>query len=101
MPTKPEESAIIDFAEALGYAHRPRAIRTRKELQFFTCAEVKCTELDVCIIDCGVNDIILLVQEDKRLGDADAQLVAKAIAAFQDMNFKRRAVALDPLVRKV
>jgi hypothetical protein len=108
MPTEPEESAVDDFAVALfhslGYIHRPRAIRTRKELRFFTCGEVKYAKADVCIINRDANDIILLVQEDKRFGgdgEAHPQLIAEAIAAFQDMNSRRRAVGLDPLVSKV
>lgn len=108
MPTEPEESAVDDFAVALfhslGYIHRPRAIRTRKELRFFTCGEVKHAKPDVCIINRDANDIILLVQEDKRFGgdgEAHPQLIAEAIAAFQDMNSRRRAVGLDPLVSKV
>ncbi|KAJ3857464.1 hypothetical protein EV368DRAFT_30192, partial [Lentinula lateritia] len=66
-----EESTVndYDFAVALfhflGYIHRPRAIRARKELRFFTCGDVK---VDVCIINRDVNDITILVQEDKQFG---------------------------------
>ncbi|PBK67270.1 hypothetical protein ARMSODRAFT_889451 [Armillaria solidipes] len=108
MPSESEESAVDDFAVALfhslGYIHRPRAIRTRKELRFFICGESKYAKLDVCIIDRDANDIILLVQEDKRFAgkrDPHAQLVAEAIAAFQDNNARRLSVGLDPLDSKV
>lgn len=51
----PEELAVSDFVVALfyslGYIHRPRVIRARKELGFLTCGEVKSANLDVCIID--------------------------------------------------
>jgi Uma2 family endonuclease len=89
MPDKPEDSAVDDFAMALfhslEYMHRPRAIRTRKELRFFTCGEVKYAKPDVCIINRDANDIILLVQEDKHFGgeiEAHPQLIAEAIAVF-------------------
>ncbi|PCH33417.1 hypothetical protein WOLCODRAFT_111788 [Wolfiporia cocos MD-104 SS10] len=108
MPSGPEESAVNDFVVALfhslGYVHRPRAIRTRKQLRFFICGKVNDAKPDVCIIDRDTNDIILLVQEDKRFGrgaDAHAQLIAEAIAAFQYSNGRRRAVGLDELDSKV
>jgi len=102
MPSVREESAVDDFAVALfhclGYIHRPRAIRTRKELRFFVCGEYKYTNTDVCIIDTNANDVILLVQEDKRFrGDKNphAQLIAEAIAAFQHNNDQRRLGGLE------
>ncbi|KAK2459785.1 hypothetical protein APHAL10511_008217 [Amanita phalloides] len=108
MPSEPQESAVDDFAVALfhslGYIRRPRAIRTRMELRFFTCGKFKYAKPDVCIIDRDQNDIILLVQEDKRFGgdrDPYAQLIADAIAAFQDTNSRRRVAGLNVLDSKV
>ena len=108
LPAEPEESAVDDFAvalfHALGYIRRPRAIRTRKELRFFTCGESKYAKPDVSIIDRDANDVILLVQEDKHFSgerNAHAQLIAKAIAAFQDLNARRAGVGLDPVTSKV
>lgn len=108
MPSEPEESAVDDFAtalfESLGYLNRPRAIRTRKGLRFFICGEYKNAKPDICIIDRNTNDIILLVQEDKRFcGNMDphGQLIAEAIAAFQNNNARRRSVGLDPWNSKV
>ncbi|KAK0464768.1 uncharacterized protein EV420DRAFT_1062917 [Desarmillaria tabescens] len=107
VPSEPEDSAVVDFTVAffhcLGYIHRPRAIRTRKELRFLICGETKCAKPDICILNRDTNDIILLVQEDKRFGPGDvhAQLIAGTIAAFQFNNARRRAVGLDPLDSKV
>lgn len=99
MPTDPEETAVVDFAvalfESLGYLDRPRAVRTRKELRFTTCSERKYAKPDICIIDRSANDIILLAQEDYG-GDINphAQLIAEAIAAFQNNNARRRLMGL-------
>ncbi|KAK2465134.1 hypothetical protein APHAL10511_002826 [Amanita phalloides] len=107
MPTRSEES-VNDFSVALlillGYIGRPRIIRTRKELRFFTCGESKCAKPDICIVNCEENDIILLVQEDKRLGgktESHARLIAEAIATFQDINSRRRGAGLDLLDSKI
>jgi len=61
---------------------------------------------DVCIVDRLQNDILLLVQEDKRYGeekisDAEAQLIAEAIAAFGLNNSFRRDVGLPELDSKI
>ncbi|KAH9475528.1 hypothetical protein JR316_0012643 [Psilocybe cubensis] len=108
MPAEPEESAVVDFAvvlfHSLGYLHRPRAVRTRKKLRLLICGEKKYAKPDVCIIDRNENDIILLVHEDKRFGgdtDPHAQLIASAIATFQNNNAQRRSAGLDPLNSKV
>jgi hypothetical protein len=108
MPSEPEESAVDDFAVALfhslGYLHRPRAVRTRKELRFNICGENKYAKPAVCIIDRNTSDIILIVQEDKRLGgdiNPHAQLITEAIATFQNNNARRRSVGLEALDSKV
>ncbi|KAN0085835.1 hypothetical protein V8E55_006969 [Tylopilus felleus] len=107
-PDEREESAVDDFMvtlfRLLGYALRPRIIRTRKEMQLLICGEYRFAKADIVIIDKSQNDIILLVQEDKRLGgylDPLPQLVAEAISAFQSNNLRRVASGLDPLENKV
>jgi hypothetical protein len=98
-----EDSAVVDFTVALshslGYLLHRRLIRTRRDLRLFICGESKYTNPDVCIIDRNAN-VVLLVQEDKQSGgkqDPHAQLVAGAIAAFQDMNGWRGLKGLDRL----
>ena len=107
-PDEREESAVDDFMvtlfRLLGYALRPRIIRTRKEMRLLICGEYRFAKADIVIIDKSQNDIILLVQEDKRLGgylDPLPQLVAEAISAFQSNNLRRVASGLDPLENKV
>ncbi|KAJ7811324.1 hypothetical protein B0H14DRAFT_2860269, partial [Mycena olivaceomarginata] len=102
--SNPQESAVDDFAvslfHALGYIHRPRVARTRQELRFLICGESKYAKPDVSILDRTMDDIILLVQEDKRFGgptDAYAQLIAEAIAAYQVNQSTRTASGLPRL----
>lgn len=102
--SNPQESAVDDFAvalfHALGYIHRPRVARTRQELRFLICGESRYAKPSVSLIDRSVDDIILLVQEDKRLGgatDAYAQLIAEAIAAYQVNQSTRTASGLPRL----
>ena len=93
MPSTPGESAVDDFSVAsfclLSYGRHLRAIRTRKELWFLVHGEYKYTKPDVWITDRDVNNVILLVQEDKQFGESHAQLIAEAIAVFQDNNAHR------------
>ncbi|KAF9061377.1 hypothetical protein BDP27DRAFT_1488558 [Rhodocollybia butyracea] len=97
--TEPEDSVITDFAFALfrslGYTHRPLVACGPDELEFLSCGEKKSAALDLSIIDHNSNDIILVVQEDKQLP------ATAAIAAFQDMNSRRRLGGLEPLDSKV
>ncbi|KAJ2916085.1 hypothetical protein MD484_g4318, partial [Candolleomyces efflorescens] len=93
-PVPTEESAVNDFAvhllKVLGYAPRTRMARTRADIPLRTCGEQRHAKTDVCIVDS--DDILLLVQEDKRhkeLKDPEPQLVAAAIAAFQSNNWRR------------
>ncbi|RPD68246.1 hypothetical protein L226DRAFT_473778 [Lentinus tigrinus ALCF2SS1-7] len=100
-----EESAVGDFAVALfshlGYARRHRVTRTRKVIPLFICGEWRHAKTDVCLVDRRQNDILLLVQEDKRYGarmlSAEHQLVAEAIAAF-DYNYKLRQLCGVPTI---
>jgi len=104
------ESAVDDFTaalfRALGYAQRNRVARTRRDMSLFICGEFKRAQADVCTIDYDQNDILLLVQEDKRFHEGDgadpqAQLIAEAIAAFDTNNEQRIKLGRDPLDEKV
>ncbi|KAF8904770.1 hypothetical protein CPB84DRAFT_656135 [Gymnopilus junonius] len=107
VPTEHGDSAVTDFAVALfhsiGYVHRPRAIHTRKTLRFMVCGEHKDVKPNICIVDRESNDIILVVQEDTYFGcvNPHAQLIAEAIAAFQNNNNRRQMVGLRKCDRKV
>src|SRR5258708_22552249 len=107
-PVEAVESSVDDFTLALfrtlGYNHRPHVVRSRPEIRLLICGEYKYAKPDVCIIDRSRNDIVLLVQEDKRFGgdpDPFPQLVAEGVAAFQNNNARRMASGLDPLESKV
>lgn len=104
------ESAVDDFAVELfkmtGYVRRNRVARTRKDLSLLVCGEYRHVKTDVCIVNREQNDILLLVQEDKRLEDSEpfdarAQLVAEALAAFTENNAHRESMGLTPLHSKV
>ncbi|KAJ3501101.1 hypothetical protein NMY22_g19039 [Coprinellus aureogranulatus] len=105
------ETAVADFAVELlkhtGYVRRDRVARTRAGLPLLVCGERGRAQVDVCVIDHGQgNEILLLVQEDrwsvdKHLVDANAQLVAKAISAFMMNNFNRQSADLPVLESKV
>ena len=106
-PAPAEESAVDDFAvlllRALGYTGRGRVLRTRKDLPLVICGETRHAKTDVCLID--DNEILLLVQEDKRHmegSDPEPQLIAEAIAAFSANNRTRQqTLALDPIPSKL
>ncbi|KAK0443571.1 hypothetical protein EV421DRAFT_1890776 [Armillaria borealis] len=109
MLPKSGESAVDDFAvelfKVLGYVRRDRLARTRTDLPLLICGEYRHAKTDVCLIDRSQNDILLLVQEDKRidgkLPQAEAQLVAEAVAAFSQNNQSRRDIGLPPLDEKI
>ncbi|KAI0299842.1 hypothetical protein BC826DRAFT_966837 [Russula brevipes] len=97
-----EESSAVDFSaklfRVLGYDYWNRVARTRMSIDLFICGEKRHTKAD--------NTILLLVQEDKRVFpgdplDAQAQLVAGAVAAFNTNNASREAAGLPPLAEKV
>ena len=99
-----EESAVDDFAaellRALGYETDDTVVRTRKTLRLFLCGEKVYAKTDVCVLDTGTG-VLLVVQEDKShlnpTADPEPQLIAEAIAAFQENNVKRERAALEPL----
>lgn len=99
-----EESAVDDFTtellRVLGYETDQTVVRTRKNIRLSMCGEEVYAKADVCVLGVGFK-ILLFVQEEKlRLGiqDAEPQLIAEAIAAFQVNNRKRvNDLFLDPL----
>lgn len=100
------DSTVKDFAvlllRALGYTPRGRILRMRKNITLLNCGEVREAQADVCVMD--KYEIFLLVQEVEcsRLSDAEAQLIAKAIAAFAANNQTRQKTHnLPPLDSKV
>ena len=103
-----EESAVGDFAvrlfDILGYTSRDVLLRTRKNIELVICGVSMHAKTDVCLM-INRSEIILLVQEDKRhledRGDAEAQLIAEAIAAFQSNNKKRILAGLDPVQHRL
>jgi len=98
-----EESAVDDFAvrlfDILGYTNRNILLRTRKDIELVTCGTSMHSKIDVCLL-VNLSGIILLVQENKRhledRGDAEARLIAKAVAAFQSNAKKRILAGMDP-----
>jgi len=99
-PTQNEESAVHDFAvelfRACGYTGMGRLVRTRKDILFLTCGEYKYAKADACILN-DKDEVILLVHEHKShfdnafLFDPEAQLIAKAIAAFAEIRYWERS----------
>jgi hypothetical protein len=101
-----EESAVDDFAakllRTLHYSPMGKVIRARKDIPLVICGENRHAKTDVCILD--KNEIILLVQEDKRhmeWKDPEPQLVAEAIAAFAENNRIRKRLDRPRLYSKV
>jgi len=84
-----DDSATSDFVvallRALDFAPKGSMIRTSKNFPFRVGGEKRYAKADVCIIE--GTDPLLIVQQDKSHvdplgGDADARLVAAAIAAY-------------------
>ncbi|KAF8524621.1 hypothetical protein BU17DRAFT_42813 [Hysterangium stoloniferum] len=106
-PVFAEESAVDDFAvhllTLLGYVPRTRIARTQADIPLTICGQECHTKTNVCIVD--LDDILLLVQEDKRHKepkDPEPRLIAKAIAAFQTNNYRRTHIlGQAPIVHKV
>jgi hypothetical protein len=81
--------------EKLGYDDGGRIIFIRLALPFLICGVSSFAQTDVCVMD--DNEVLLLVQEDKRLlslKDPEPQVVAEAIAAYA-LNNKVRVTALS------
>ena len=106
-PKMGQEAAVDSFAEKLleklGYASGFRIILTRQSLPLLICGSNCSAQTDVCI--CDEDDILLLVQEDKRLSDKDIdpepQLIAEAIAAYQRNNRTRQRDLHLPILEEI
>jgi len=92
MGKEDQESMVDDFAsellKTLEFRGNGRLIRTRHSIQFFIAGIISKAQTDVCIIRKD-NRILLLLQENKTLEntkDPEAQVIAEAIAAFQENN---------------
>jgi hypothetical protein len=108
MIPKEGKTAVVDFTvaifRALDYVHRERLARTRVDLPLLICGENRHAKTSVCLVD--QNNILLLVQVDKRLEhrepiNAQAQLVAEAVAAFNKNNAQREAIGHLLLTERV
>jgi len=96
------ESWVDEFASRMlrkmGYEGRKRLVKVNQKLQFLSGGALQTAQADVCVM--SRDEVILLVQEDKRSPDgsvlgSEPQLVAEAIAAFhwnQDQATLRRRV---------
>ena len=98
-PKVGQESAVDNLAakllEKLGYDDGGRIIFVRRALPLLICGVASLAQTDICVMD--DNEILLLVQEDKRLTslkDPEAQVIAEAIAAFA-VNNKVRVTSLN------
>ncbi|KAF8964281.1 hypothetical protein BDZ97DRAFT_1660604 [Flammula alnicola] len=97
-----EESAVDDFAafilRMLDYDDEDRLIRLRKEISFYMAGKRVDAKADVCVMN--DSDYLLLVHEGKRgesTEDPEPQLIAEAIAAFYQNNFRRTRAGLPAL----
>ncbi|KDQ26010.1 hypothetical protein PLEOSDRAFT_31975 [Pleurotus ostreatus PC15] len=98
------ETAIDDFAVELFKTRGAQSWRIRIRVRI--CAHTAEAKTDVCIVDRSINNILLLVQADKRLMNLEpvnvqAQLVAEAVAAYNENNAQRRVAGLTSLDQKV
>ena len=101
-PKVGQEAAVDNFAaellRGLDYDDDNRIVFIRHAIPFLICGVNSVAQTDVCVMD--DNEILLLLQEDKRLTsmkDPEPQLIAEAIAAFALNNRKReRDLNLPP-----
>ncbi|KXN87219.1 hypothetical protein AN958_08609 [Leucoagaricus sp. SymC.cos] len=100
------ETAVNDFTitlfQTLGYT----VVRTQVDLPLLICGKERHVKTNICIVNHSQNDIIFLIQEDKKWSlrepiNMRAQLVAEAIAAFNENNVNRETIGLPPLAEKI
>ena len=99
-----QENFIDDFAaetlKLLGFNERGTTVFTRYIIPLTICGEAnRVAQTDVCLIY-RPTFILLVLVKDKTLSnmtDAEAQVIAEAIAAFQFNNRKRKEHGLNPL----
>jgi hypothetical protein len=90
-----QESAVDDFSrkllEILQFEREGSVISSRFNIPLTISGDrTKCAQTDVCLVK-EDNIVLLLLQEDKKLGndDPEPQVIAEAIAAFQYNNYRR------------
>lgn len=92
-----QESAVDDFAAAtlklLGFDERHAMVTTRYAIALDICGEIQDAQTDVCVIYRPTAILLVLVRERllHNKMNAEAQVVAEAIAAFQFNNRKRQS----------
>jgi hypothetical protein len=110
MIPKEGKTAVVDFTvaifRALDYVHWERLACRRVDLPLLICGENRHAKTSVCLVDHSQNNILLLVQVDKRLEHREsiniqAQLVAEAVAAFNKNNAQREAIGHPSLAERV
>ena len=99
---KSEEGAVDDFSadvlKMMGYEKVGRKVCINMNIRLLICGHTTRARTDVCII--GSEEVLLLLQEDKSYvstDDAEAQLIAEAVAAFQYNNRIRKDSGLKEL----
>jgi hypothetical protein len=98
-----QESAINDLArstlEITGFDQTGTILRTRYDIPLIICGENRTAKSDVCLVHLN-SMILLVVQEDKAASsssDPEPQVIAEAIATFQQNDRKRENLGLLPL----
>lgn len=99
------ECHIVDFAvrslELLGFNERGTVVSTRYDMPLQIVAETRSAQTDVCILDVSrmMVLLVLVAVEGPPLHkpNAEAQVIAQAIAAFQSNNNERSERGLTPL----
>ncbi|TDL20877.1 hypothetical protein BD410DRAFT_790212 [Rickenella mellea] len=98
-----EESEIDDLVRSLlnitGYDEAGTTLRTRCNIKLAICGETnRSAKTDVCLEHVS-SMILLLVHEDKTISgtDPEPQVIAEAIASFQENNAKREDSGQDVL----
>ena len=100
-----QKSFIDDFAaetlKLLGFNERRRiAVSTRYTIPSTICGDANCAaQTDVCLIHLSTFILLVLVEDETLINrtNAEARVIAEAIAAFQFNNDKRGERGLNPL----
>jgi hypothetical protein len=107
MASRGREPMVNDFIRellrAMNFQKKGRLIRTRFFIPLVVCGESRTAQTDVAITRRD-KELLLLVQEDKRLISAKdplPQLIAEAIAAFQENNRIRKERGLQEIPRMI
>jgi hypothetical protein len=107
-----EESLVGDFVgdftrhllSMLHYDDYDRVTRWNAYMPLFMCGSNVDTQADIYVAEQDGTAIVLLVLEDnthQKMGDPEARLFAKAVAAFQFQNKRLRNAGLPPINTKV